>query len=184
MLSLLLTYTKSNNKCIQSEWEKEYLSVIQLWFLFLNFYQCFLVSSNGPDLAVWPKGTQGHPLASQFLGHNSKWTLPKREKGRKGRGGDFVVKGKGVVSKIPIWEGKENIGSSSLPQRSRIFKGPIPLSMHAHPPAEEALHSRWGESWNSYCGEADQTFFSFSFFSLRLSFSAFAPLSRGSVLHT
>lgn len=141
------------------ERERGSLLVIQaLCFLFLDSSQCYLVSSN----RRWPgsvsQGTPGHPLASQSL-HSPQWARLKmnsawiREREGKGKGRGLWWRQRGAVNKMPIWEGKENTGTSShspCPPDSMV---PIPLKMrahthsrmHAHTPAEEALHSWWGE---------------------------------------
>lgn len=80
--------------------------------------------------------------------------LNKRERGER-KGAGVVVKQRGAVNKMPIWEGKENMGTSSHSPCPPDNTVPIPLKMrthththsrmHTHTPAEEALHSWWGE---------------------------------------
>lgn len=105
-------------------------------------------------------------------------SLKERQRERKGEG--FVVKARGQWAKYPIGRAKRVEGPVPSPRHHALVGAPHPPQYaHTHTPAEEALHSRWGESWSSYCGEADQTVFHASFlFSLAL----FLPLSQGSVL--
>lgn len=179
------------------ERERGSLLVIQaLCFLFLDSSQCYLVSSN----RRWPgsvsQGTPGHPLASQSL-HSPQWARLKmnsawiREREGKGKGRGLWWRQRGAVNKMPIWEGKENTGTSSHSPCPPDNMVPIPLKMRTHTHThthgcmrtllQKRLYILDEESWSSNCGEADQTvlhafFPSFLFLCLRLFLGALSRI--------
>lgn len=89
--------------------------------------------------------------------------LNKREREGKGKGRGLWWRQRGAVNKMPIWEGKENTGTSSHSPPDNMV--PIPLRMRAHTHThgcmrtllQKRLYILDEESWSSNCGEADQT---------------------------
>lgn len=110
--------------------------------------------------------------------------LNKRERGER-KGAGVVVKQRGAVNKMPIWEGKENMGTSSHSPCPPDNTVPIPLKMRTHTHThthgcirtllQKRLYILDEESWSSNCGEADQTVL--HAFSPSFLFSAYASFS-------
>lgn len=85
--------------------------------------------------------------------------LWKREEREREGVGVSCGEGKGLVSKIPNWEGKEKGGPTPSPRHHEFVKPPSPsVCTHTHTSAEEALHSQWVESWSSNCAETSLPF--------------------------